>query len=236
MFRRNAPLAHVDDIVAAGRRDWNNQVARAIGNQTAWKGIAFAALGGIILFAGDDVRRAAEIAPPQVVHVVHDNVGDVIGISASTDGSTMPSPLMLKAAVEHWVTDARSVFADALAIRRAQMGAAYLISKGSQADQDYARFYNSPHANEPFVRAKTETVALRDVVAVPPTTAQIGPENLQTWQVTWTETVTSRDGSVQTARPWAANVTFTVKPPISVAEADHDPDGIHIVAYSWTEK
>jgi type IV secretory pathway TrbF-like protein len=236
MFRQNASPAPVEDIVTAGRRDWNDQVARAVGNQTAWKSIAFAALGGLMLFAGDDVRRAAAVAPPQVVHVVHDNIGDIIGLNASTDSPAMPSQIMLKAAMEQWIIYARSVYIDVPAMRRAQKAAAYLISRGSQADQDYLRFYQSMGKEGPFTRAQTETVAPSHVVAVPPTQAEIGRDNQQTWQVSWTETVTSRDGSAQTSKSWAANVTFTVTPPKTVADADRDPDGIHIVAYAWTEK
>ena len=77
-------------------------------------------------------------------------------------------------------------------------------------------------------------MAEENVVAVPPTASDVGQH--QTWSVTWVERVTSRDGSVETIKPWAANVTLTVKAPTTTEEAQRNPNGLHVVAWSWTEK
>jgi type IV secretion system protein VirB5 len=237
MFRKgNQPVANVDDIVSVGQLDWHGRVNRAIASETAWKRCTYGCLGVIALLAGGVIYQAVHPAPPAVVHVVHNSMGGVIAVSAASNGSDTPTQVQIKAAVEQWVTNCRTIYVDINAMRRSLSSCAYTIEKGSQADMDMSRFYNNPHKEEPFFRAQTETVALEHVVGVPPTASDIGPKAMQTWQVTWMEHVTSRDGSFETVRPWAANVTLTIRPPTNVEDAQRDPDGIRIASYSWTEK
>jgi type IV secretion system protein VirB5 len=237
MFRpHETDIVHAQDIVTAGQQDWDGRVKRAIASETAWKRVMFVCLAGMIGFAGDDVRRAADVRPPEVVHIVHDSLGGVIAVTASTNGPSTPDQIQIKAAVEQWIVNSRSVFVDINALRHALIGSACLIAKSSQADAAFAQFYNTPHSDEPFTRAQTETVSLENVTAVPPTEAEIGAHGMQTWAVNWNERVTSRDGSKITIHPWSANVTLFLKQPDSVAEAQCNPNGVHIVSYSWTPR
>jgi type IV secretion system protein TrbF len=237
MFRqREADIASPADIVSAGQQDWDGRVKRAIASETAWKRVMFVCLVGLIGFAGDDVRRAQVVQQPEVIHIVHDSLGGVIAVTASTDGPSNPSQIQIKAAVEQWIVNSRSVYVDVNALRHALISSACLIAKGSQADTAYAKFYNTPHDDEPFFRAQTETVSVENVTAVPPTEAEIGAHGMQTWSVNWSERVLARDASTDTVQPWSANITLFLKQPDSVAEAQCNPDGTHIVSYSWTPR
>jgi type IV secretory pathway TrbF-like protein len=57
---------------------------------------------------------------------------------------------------------------------------------------------------------------------------------MQTWRITWTEVVTSRDGQNETRQPWAGNITFKLRQPATLQDAYKNPDGIHIISHSWT--
>jgi type IV secretion system protein TrbF len=160
-------------------------------------------------------------------------LGRVIAVSVSSDTPGEPTQAMLKAALEDWIVNVRSVYVDANALRRSVFAAYDLVEKQSQAWGALGTFYN---AQDPFKRAETETVSLENVVAVPPTSATIGLDGKQTWALSWVEHVTSRDGLTETRQVWAGNITFTLHRPTSVTQAQHNPNGIHIVAYSWTEK
>jgi type IV secretion system protein TrbF len=234
MFRRDQTTVPIDDIVAAGQRDWDGRVKLAMASESAWKRATFGCLGVIVLLAGGMTYQAVNVAPPTIIHVVHNSLGGVIAVSATTEGSEAPNQIQIKAAVEQWIINCRTVYVDINAMRRSLGACANMVERGSQADIAMARFYNTPHKEEPFVRAQTETVAEENVVAVPPTASDVGQH--QTWSVTWVERVTSRDGSVETIKPWAANVTLTVKAPTTTEEAQRNPNGLHVVAWSWTEK
>jgi type IV secretory pathway TrbF-like protein len=238
MFRpAGQPTTQINDIVAEGQASLDNRLQRVISGETAWKRIGLASLAVAFLSICDNIYQEETKPPPTIVHVVHNSLGGVIAVTANSDGSDSPDQIQLKAAMQDWITDCRSIFVDINAMRRHLTSCAWMIEKSSQADMDMARYYNTPHKEEPFNRAATETVALRNVVAVPPTADTIGSgQHLQTWSVTWTEVVTSRDGSYEHATPWAANVTFSIKKPKDVAEADRNPNGIHITSYSWTAK
>src|SRR5208337_2038787 len=102
------------------------------------------------------------------------------------------------------------------ALRRSIQSAYDLLEGRSQAAGVLTAFYTS---NDPVKRAETETVSLENVVAVPPTSSDIGLDGLQTWRVTWIEHITSRDGQTETRAAWAGNITFKLKRPTTVAEA-----------------
>jgi type IV secretory pathway TrbF-like protein len=231
MFRKpdQEPMRH-EDILSRGHEDWDNRVSLAIAGQTAWKRALYATLGILAVSVSSNVWQAQQ-SKVQVVHIVHDSIGGVIAVSASSDEPGDPTQVMLKAALEQWIVNIRSVYIDALAMRSGILAAYDLVDARSQAAAALGTFYTG---QDPFKRAETETVSLENVVAVPPTAATIGPDGMQTWRMTWVEHITSRDGQNETRQAWAGNITFKLKRPAAIQDAYHNPDGIHILAYSWT--
>jgi type IV secretion system protein VirB5 len=231
IFRKTGqePVRH-DDLLSRGHEDWDARVSQAIAGQTAWKRALYASLGVIAISAYGNVWQAQQ-SKVQVVHIVHDNVGGVIGVSVSSDAPGEPTQAMLKAALEQWIVNVRSVYIDALAMRKGIISAYDLIDAHSQSAATLGKFYQD---QDPFKRAETETVDLEKVVAVPPTASDIGPGGMQTWRVTWIEHVVSRDGQNETRQAWAGNITFKLRQPATPQEAYKNPDGIHVLSHSWT--
>ena len=223
------PARH-DDLLSRGREDWDNRVSQAIAGQTAWKHALYAALGVIAISAYGNVWQAQQ-SKVQTVHIVHDGIGGVIAVSVSSDAYGEPTQAMLKAALEQWIINVRSVYVDIDAMKKGFWAATYLIDARSQSEALVQKFWADP---SPWKRAETETVSLENVVAVPPTDATIGAGGMQTWRITWTEVVTSRDGQNETRQPWAGNITFKLRQPATLQDAYKNPDGIHIISHSWT--
>jgi type IV secretory pathway TrbF-like protein len=167
----------------------------------------------------------------QVVHVVHDTIGTVITVHPEGAGQFKPSPAQLAAGLRSWVTNVRTVGVDVNAMRRAIPAAFNLVASGTQAWTLLTQFFQG---NDPFKRATLETVNVSDVVAIPPPPSTLGKDDLQTWRVQWVETVVGRDGIVRSATNQVLTVTFTVTIPKSLDEATSDPDGIHVISFSWT--
>ncbi len=231
MFRRpdQAPL-QPGDVTRTGHEDWNARINRAIASETAWKRTVWACLAMLTASGAANVWQGQQ-AHVQVVHVVHDAVGNIITVSPESAGQFQPSPAQLGAELRAWVTNVRTVGVDVNAMRRAILAAYNLVQPGSQAAGMLTTFYQG---NDPFKRAALETVNVSDAVAIPPPPANIGKDALQTWRVQWIETVVGRDGIVRSVTNQVLTVTFTVTIPQSVDDAMKDPDGIHINSFSWT--
>ena len=232
IFRRpDQPPLRPGDAIRAGHEDWNNRINRAIASETAWKRTAWLALAMVIVSGVYNIWQAQQ-THVQVVHVVHDKVGNVITVQAEGNGISKPTPAMLAAALKDWITNVRTVGVDVNAMRRA-IPAAFNLVPGGQARTMLSQFFQG---NDPFKRATLETVNISDAVAIPPPPATLGKDDLQTWRVQWTEQVIGRDGMLRSTSNWFLNVTFTVTAPNSKQEADDDPDGIHINSFSWTQQ
>jgi type IV secretory pathway TrbF-like protein len=234
MFRSaNQETLRPGDITRAGYEDWNGRINRAIASETAWRRVTWMLL---LMMAGSvtyNVIQARESKVVQTVHVVHDQIGHVVTTQAEGDMALIkPTPAMVGAFLKDWVRDARTVGVDVMAMRR-QILNVYKPIGALEAKTALDRFYQG---NDPFKRAANETVNITDEVAIPPPPADRGKDDLQTWRVEWNELVTGRDGGPRSNLKWFLTVTFTVVPPKTVDEAYDDPDGIHLISFSWTQQ
>jgi type IV secretion system protein VirB5 len=231
MFRRpdQAPLPP-GDVVRTGHEDWNQRINRAIAGETAWKHTAWICLAMLAASGAANIWQGQQ-SKIQVVHVVHDKVGTIITIQPEGSGQFQPTTAQLAAELRGWVSNVRTVGIDVPAMRRSIFAAFNLVAKGSQAWTMLSAFYNG---NDPFKRATLETVNVADVVAIPPPPATLGADGLQTWRVQWVETVVGRDGIVRSVSNQVLTASFTVTAPQSLDDALTDPDGIHIISFSWT--
>ncbi len=152
MFRKpdQEPARH-DDLLSRGREDWDNRVSQAIAGQTAWKRALYAALGVIAISAYGNVWQAQQ-SKVQTVHIVHDGIGGVIAVSVSSDAYGEPTQAMLKAALEQWIINVRSVYVDIDAMKKGFWAATYLIDARSQSEALVQKFWADP---SPWKRAET---------------------------------------------------------------------------------
>jgi type IV secretory pathway TrbF-like protein len=232
MFRGANPPLRPGDAIRSGHEDWNDRIKRAIAGETSWKYTAWAVLALLAASGGYNVFQAQQSKTVQVVHVVHDKVGNIITVQAEGEGLSKPTPAMIAAALKQWITNVRTVGVDVMALRRA-ITDAYKPIGSAESRGMLDRFYQG---NDPFKRATMETVNLSDPVAIPPPPATLGKDDLQTWRVQWTEQVLGRDGIPRSLTNWFLTVTFTITAPKSKQEADDNPDGIHIISFAWTQQ
>ena len=232
IFRRpDQPPLRPGDAIRAGHEDWNNRINRAIASETSWKRTTWFVLAVLSASGAYNIWQAQQ-THLQIVHIVHDKVGNVITVQAEGNGVSKPTPAMIAAALKDWITNVRTVGVDVNEMRRS-IPAAFNLVPGGQARTMLSQFFQG---NDPFKRATLETVNVSDAVAIPPPPATLGKDDLQTWRVQWTEQVIGRDGIIRSTSNWFLNVTFTVTVPNSKQEADDDPDGIHINSFSWTQQ
>lgn len=235
MFRKdNQDAVSKPEPTAHAHHDWDGRIKRAHASETAWKRATLLVFGALCISAVWNVRQAGEVKV-QMIHVLHGSTGETMSINVANGSSVQPTQAMLAAEMREWISDIRTVGIDVLALRRAIERAFDRVDKGSQAQSFLVHYYNDNNkAKEPFHRATTETVSLRNVEADPPPPVIIGPDGLQTWDIRWIEDVLSRDGQSITSTAISAKVTFRVVTPTSYAEAVKSPNGVHIISVSWT--
>jgi type IV secretory pathway TrbF-like protein len=234
MFRlENQPVVHDPEPVVHAHRDWDGRIKRAHAGETAWKRFSWVLFGVLCGSVGWNIHQAGE-TKIEMVHILHGSTGEVLSVNVANGSSVQPTQAMLAAEMQQWMTNVRTVYIDVMAMRAGITHAYDLIAKGSQADAFLNRFYNQV-GKDPFHRALNETVAVRQVEAIPPSPDTIGPDQLQTWDIHWTEDVTSLDGQSVASKVLEAKVTFKVVTPQSWSDAKKNPDGIHILSLSWTE-
>jgi type IV secretory pathway TrbF-like protein len=234
MFRKNnQPVVSEHEPALRTHHDWDDRIKRAHAGETSWKRAAQGVFIALCASAAWNIHQAGE-THIQIVHVLHGSTGEVMSVNVANGSSVDPTQAMLAAEMRNWITNVRTVYIDVRAMRVAITHAYDLTDKGSQAEAFLNRYYNDK-AKEPFRRAQTETVSVRNPEAVPPPPETIGLDKLQTWDVRWIEDVTSRDGSDVSGKVIAAKVTFKVITPQTYPEAKKDPNGIHIISVSWTD-
>lgn len=220
------------DIIRAGHEDWNARINRAISGETSWKRTAWASMALLVVSGGYNIYQAQESKQVQTIHIVHDKIGNLITVQAEGEGLSKPTPAMIGASLRQFIVSARTVGVDIMAMRRG-ITDAYKIIGSAEAKTTLDRFYQT---NDPFKRATLETVNISDLVAIPPPPATLGKDDLQSWRVQWTEQVLGRDGIPRSTTNWFLTVTFTVTLPKSKQEAEDNPNGLHIISFTWTQQ
>jgi type IV secretion system protein VirB5 len=230
-----APLPAGDplhEVYKRGRREWDERMGDAIAREHGWKLGFFGILGVLAISVAGNVWQGAQ-SKTQTVHVVHDNIGDVISVSTTAGASGEPSEAQFGAALKEWVANVRTVYTDAGAIRRGVLRAYMLINDSSPAKTSLDHFFQK--VREPFTFARTGIVEIDQLAALPPP-ASAGAAGDRTWRVNWRETIKDRVGLTLGEERWEANITWHYTMPRSVIDAQNDPDGIHITAFSWGRK
>ena len=234
MFRRDKKTVPIDDIVAAGQRDWDGRVKLAMASESAWKRATFGCLGVIVLLAGGMTYQAVHVAPPTMIHVVHSSLGGVIaGVSHNRGvrGSEPDPDQSRRRAMDHQLPHGLCRYQrDAPQPRclrehgRARLAGGYrhgpLLQHATQggavcpgADRDRDGRMLLLFRRQPAMSASTRPGLSPGSSASPVC-----------------------DGSVETIKPWAANVTLTSRRRRRPRRAQRNPNGLHVVAWSWTEK
>jgi type IV secretory pathway TrbF-like protein len=223
MASKDAAEAAPQNPYLAARREWNERYGDHIKSAQSWRLAAMGSIGIALISVGGLAYSASQSKfVPYVVEVDKLNATLPIG---PADRAGKADARIVRSQLASWIANTRSVYLDAGAEQRIIREAYALIDQASPAFQTVNEFMR---ANDPFERAKTETVSVEVQTVLP-----LGGD---TWRVEWMETTRGRDGAVITRKPWQAVITTAVNPPTDERAVLTNPLGIFVTALSWSER
>jgi type IV secretion system protein VirB5 len=116
------------------------------------------------------------------------------------------------------------VYVDGEAERKVILEAYGMVDRSSPAYEGLNAYFR---ANDPFSRAKEETVVLH--------VSSVLPISHATWRVEWTEEVHERDGSTGTTSAWRATITIAIHPPSDSNTILVNPTGLYLTDFAWSK-
>ena len=221
-FRQDSARGTLSPYLAA-RQEWNERYGSYISQAYAWRLTAVIALIVAVITSGGMVLIASQSqVVPYVVKV--DKLGAAVAVDRA-DRAGRPDDAVIVAQLARWVSAVRSVYVDASAQRSlVKEGYAMINRRGGAFGvlNDYMR------ANDPFERAKTETVSV-EVESVLPISGD-------SWRLEWREEVRGRDGARLTSSQYQATVNISFNPPTDEATLRMNPSGLYINAFHWARR
>jgi len=219
-----------DNPYLNARRTWNGHVAGIMSALKVWQLvgiisllISLAAVGGMVY-----IGSQSKFIP---LVFKQDASGNMISI---TKADKMPLAKIddFRTVAAQFIENIRVVTADADLQRKAVLQTYSFLNINDPAILKANAYLNANKTVNPFNRAVHETVSIAIRSAL-----QLSKDS---WQVDWVETVQSRDGSSK-AKPIAMRAIVTLyqrelSSDITALEALHNPHGIYIRDFNWSEQ
>ena len=219
---REARDERTENPYLAARREWNERYGSYIKQRDAWRRAAVVSWGITALAVASLGWVAAQNRiVPYIVAV--DRLGTPTAVGPAE--AAAPDARIVRAELGAWIGAVRGVSPDAAAERAGLTKAYALLDQRSSA---FATVNDYMRANNPFERARRETVAVE--------VASVLPLAGDTWRVEWREVVRGRDGAVASIRQWQAAITIAITPPRDERTVLLNPIGIYINALDWSER
>ena len=204
----------------AARAEWNERYGSYIQQARAWRlaallsmVVAAGAVSGVV-YIGSQSRLV-----PFVVEV--NQLGDALAAQRADVAST-PDTRLIRAQLARWINDVRTVYLDAGAERFVINEAYAMVDRESPAYDALNQYFR---ANDPFARARDETVNVH--------ITSVLPISQNTWRIEWEEDSRRRDGSSTGVTPWQGTVTVAVHPPSDSTTILVNPTGLYVQNFSW---
>jgi type IV secretory pathway TrbF-like protein len=211
------------NVYLNARREWNERYGSYIAREKAWRLTAILALScAVISITGVIFLASQNRLVPYVVAV--DKLGSVVTVRRA-DVAAAPDERVIRAQLARWIQNVRSVYTDAGAERTVINEAYAMVNQHGPAYNTLNEFFK---ANQPFERAKAQTVGV-EVESVLPITGN-------TWRVEWMESIRGRDGSLMSKTAQQASITVSINPPTDEATILLNPMGIYVDSYSWSQR
>jgi type IV secretion system protein TrbF len=207
----------------AARQEWLERYGDYIAAARSWRRIAFLALITAALAIAALIWTGTQSqVVPYVVKV--DRVGSIVSVERG-DRMGRPDTALITAQLARWISAVRTVYVDAAAQRALITEGYAMINRLGDA---YGALNDHMRANDPFERAKAETVAV-DVQSVLPIAGD-------SWRIEWKEDSRGRDGALLSSAQYQASVTLSFSPPRDEATIRANPLGLYISAFSWARR
>jgi len=206
-----------------GKRAFLEQHATIVQAANQWRLISFGCIAGFIIAVSGLV--AVSLQHKVVPFVVETNAHSEVVRVTRADEMARPTTNQIKAALNDWITGARSVWGDYRA-QDAMIRTTYAITlPESPAYQSLATFHKE---NDPFKRAQKEAVE----VAVNNVSLIAG----DTWRIEWTETTKLISGRVVDVKVWQGSFTVVVVPPVNEKQILINPLGVQVKDFTWVTR
>ncbi len=211
------------------RRSWNDHVGQVVSAIKIWQmvGVASLLIAAIALCGMVSVAKQSRFVP-YIVEV--DKLGQVGAIQQASVINGANLNLVVKASVASFITKARLVTPDqqlqANSIREVYAS----LANADPATAKMTSWYNGSKDSTPFVKA-TKVLVSASITA-------ILQQSQDSWQVDWTETVTTRQGEPQSISNMRAIVTVYIVPPTNRTSEDEirkNPIGLYVKDFNWSQ-
>ena len=220
-------------LAGNGRKEWDDRIGDAASRVRKANAFSFMCLTLLGVSLVGNVWQGTQSKIATYV-VVKDKVGQIVAI-ARPDKETAPDDAAIGQDLARWIENVRTVYTDVAALKHGILAAYSVVRDSSQAVEELNHNYRS---NEPFGRAREETVSVANLTALPvdQTVLTSASNHMKTFRVQWQETVTSRDGRVLSSSPMWALVTVEWRPPRNEIEVHRSGDGVWITSFSVSQQ
>lgn len=169
------------------RRSWNGHVMGVMSSLQVWQTVGIVSLLIVMGAVGGIAHIGAQ---SKIIPMVFQQDASANTVSV-TLLDRVPDAVLTdyQAAVTNFISNTRLVTPDVSLQRKAVLASYAYLAPQDPATMKANEFLNGSPERNPFKRAENETVSVEIRSAL--------PQTKDTWQVDWTETVRSRDGSLK---------------------------------------
>lgn len=181
------------------RRSWNGHVMGVMSSIQVWQTVGIVSLLIVMGAVGGIAHIGAQ---SKIIPMVFQQDASANTVSV-TLLDRVPDAVLTdyQAAVTNFINNTRVVTPDVSLQRKAILAGYAYLAPQDPATMKMNEFLNGSPERNPFNRAANETVSIEIRSAL--------PQTKDTWQVDWTETVRSRDGSAK-GKPYNMRVLINV--------------------------
>ncbi len=211
------------------RRSWNEHVGHAVTTTRIWQAVGIGSLtvAGIAVLGMVSVAKQSRFVP-YIVEV--DKLGQVAAVRQASVIDATNLSAVIKAQLASFITKARLVTPDQQLQANAIRDVYANLANADPATAKMNEWFNGSKENNPFQRAAK--------VLVSPSITAVIPQSADSWQVDWTEAVTTRQGEPQSVANMRALVTVYTMPPTAQTtegEIQRNPIGLYVKDFNWSK-
>jgi type IV secretion system protein VirB5 len=205
-----------------GRRVWNERYGEYLGAANAWRKLALVCAATTTLSVGGNIYQSSQShLIPYVIEI--GQLGMPVNAGFPSEASKA-DPRIMKALIGSFISDLRSVIADASAEKIGITRAFHFLREGDPAHATIVEFLTNDETN-PFKRAEVTTVTVQVNSALPITE--------KTWQLEWLEIERNRQGLETGKSQMKAMLTVAMAETTDESVLAHNPIGLFITDVSW---
>ena len=207
------------------RREWEERYGYFVSSAHTWKITAFISLLiALIATIGAIYLATQKRVTPYIVEI--DKIGSIVQVKRADTPDQATVQKIIIAQVAMFVEKARNIVLDARLQRQNVLDAYVFIQKNTPAYTKLTAFYQK---NDPFVRARKETVFVEII--------NVLPLKDNAYQVEWRETVMDRQsGKTQKINNYKLIAYITLAAPNDVASIIKNPIGLIINDLNWSKE